>query len=43
MKTIASAIVALSVTAGITGLANAQTYSYSAPSAAHSQDSGRGQ
>jgi hypothetical protein len=39
----ASAIVALSVMAGIAGQANAQTYSYSAPSAAHNQDSGRGQ
>jgi hypothetical protein len=43
MKTIASAIIALSVMAGIAGQANAQTYSYSAPSAAHNQDSGRGQ
>jgi hypothetical protein len=41
MKTLASAIVALSVLAGIAGHASAQTYGYSAPTN-QNQDS-RGQ
>jgi hypothetical protein len=41
MKTVASAIVALSVLAGIASHASAQSYSYSAPS--QNQDSTRGQ
>jgi hypothetical protein len=41
MKTLASAIVALSVLAGIASQASAQSYGYSAPS--QTQDTTRGQ
>ena len=41
MKTLASAIVALSVLAGVASQASAQSYGYSAP--AQTQDSTRGQ
>ena len=41
MKTLASAIVALSVLAGIANQASAQSYGYSAPSQTH--DTTRGQ
>jgi uncharacterized lipoprotein YajG len=43
MKTIASALLALSVLAGIATQASAQSYGYSAPSVSQNQGAARGQ
>lgn len=43
MKTVAAVVVALVVIGAIVDEANAQTYSYSAPSSTHSQNSARDQ